>query len=133
MGAEDSKIRNSAMSALLDFGFNSYYMQTEVKKGEVVSKKYISKAEDEKINIVPKEDASILLKRSEDKKSLNYEMKLDKIKLPIKKGEQIGTLFLKEGNKVISKTALTVDKTVKKANILQIYKRSIKSILSGDM
>ena len=133
MGASDSKLRNSNMATLLDYGFNSYEMQVEVKKGEVVSKKTISKAKNQNVLIVPKKDVSVLVEKGEEKQSLNYEMKLDKIKLPIKKGDKVGILKLKDGNKVISKVDLTVKKDVEKASILEIYKRSIIGIFSGSM
>lgn len=133
MGASDSKKRNSNMATLLDYGFNSYEMQVEVKKGEVVSKKNISKAKNPIIEIVPKRDASVLVEKGEEKDALNYEIKIDKIKLPIKKGQKVGTLNLKDGNKIISTVDLTVKEDVEKASILELYKRSIKSILSGSM
>lgn len=133
MGSSDSKKRNSNMSTLLDYGYNSYEMQVEVKKGEVVSKKKISKAKNETVLIVPKNDASVLIERGEENKSLNYEIKLGKMKLPIKKGENVGILKLKDGNKVVSTVELTVKKDVEKASILELYKRSIKSILSGNI
>lgn len=133
MGASDSKSRNSNMATLLDYGFNSYEMQVEVKKGEVVSKKTISKAKNQNVLIVPKKDVSVLVEKGEEKQSLNYEMKLDKIKLPIKKGDKVGILKLKDGNKVISEVDLTVKKDVEKASILELYKRSIISIFSGSI
>lgn len=131
MGTLDSKTRNTNMAKLLDYGFNSYEMQVEVKKGETVSKKMISKAKDELVEIVPVKDASILKEKTEDDKTLNYEMKLKNIKLPLKSGDVIGKLILKDKDKVVSKVDLTVKKDVLKANILELYKRSIKSILSG--
>ena len=131
MGASDSKSRNSNMATLLDYGYNTYQMQVEVKEGEVISTKKLSKAKNEVIEIVPKQDASVLNERGEEKKSLNYEIKLDKIKLPIKKGDKVGILKLKEGNEVISTTELTVKEDVEKADILELYKRSIRTMLSG--
>ena len=133
MGAKESKSRNTNMSKLLDYGYNLFGMQVEVKKGEVVSKKKLSKAKNEIIEIVPKKDASILVKKGEEKSALNYEIKLDKIKLPIKTGEKIGVLKLKDGNKVISKTDLTVKEDALKANLIELYKRSIENILSGNI
>ena len=133
MGAKESKARNTNMATLLDYGYNLYGMQVEVKKGEVISKKKISKAQNEVIEIVPKQDASVLVQKGEEKNALNYEIKIDKIKLPIKAGDKIGILKLKDGNKVISKTYLTVKDDVLKANIIELYKRSIKSILSGNI
>ena len=133
MGASDSKTRNSNMTTLLDYGFNTYEMQVEVKKGDVVAEKNISKAKNEKIKIIPKEDVSILKEKGSEKKSLNYEIDIDKIKLPIKKGNKIGVLTLKDGNKVLNKVDLSVSENLKKANILEIYKRTIKRILSGNI
>lgn len=133
MGSSDSKSRNSNMTTLLDYGYNSYEMQVEVSKGKVVSKKKMSKAEDEEIQIVPVRDASVLVERGEEKDALNYEIKLDKIKLPIKKGDKIGVLKLKDGNKVINTVPLTVKKDAQKASILELYKRTIKSIFAGNM
>ncbi len=133
MGASDSKSRNSQMATLLDYGFNTYEMQVEVKKGEVVSRRRMPKAENEVIEIVTKEDASVLIQRGEEKNALNYEIKLNKIKLPVKSGEEVGTLILKDGKNVVSKVPLTLKEDAKKANILELYKRSIKSLLSGNI
>ena len=133
MGASESKIRNSNMMTLLDYGFNTYEMQVEVKKGEVVSNKSISKAENQNVKIVPKKDASVLVEKGNEKDALNYEMKLNKIKLPVKKGEKVGVLKLKDGSKVINEVDLTVKEDANKANILELYKRSIISILSGSL
>ena len=132
MGASDSNTRNSNMAKLLDYGFNLYEMQVEVKKGSIVSIKKISKSKKELVKIVPKENLSILIEKGNDKKGLNYDMDLDKLKLPIKKGDKVGTLYLKDKNKVISSTQLTVMEDINRANILELYKRSIKSILTGD-
>lgn len=133
MGASESKTRNTNMATLLDYGYNLYRMQVEVKKGEVVSEKKISKAEDEVIKIVPIKDASVLIENGEEKEALNYEIKLNKIKLPIKSGEKIGILKLKDGKKVINIVDLTVKEDARKASILELYKRTIKSILSGNV
>lgn len=133
MGSSSSNSRNENMKSLLDYGFNNYEMQVEVKQGKTVSKKMMPKAENEVVNIVPIKDASVLLKKGEEKKSLNYEIKINKVKLPIKKGDIVGILKLKDGTKVISTTNLTVKNDVKKVSILKLYKRSIASVLSGSM
>ena len=79
------------------------------------------------------ENASVLLEKGEDKKNLNYDIEIDKLKLPIKVGQEVGTLKLKEKNKTISAVLLTVKKDVLKASILELYKRSIISIITGNM
>ncbi len=131
MGASDSKSRNSVMTTLLNYGYNMYEMQVEIEEGKTVVKKNSPKALNEEILIVPKTDASVLVEKGNEKEALNYEVKIDRLKLPIKKGENVGTLFLKEGKKVVSKVPLTVSCDVEKADILTLYKRNIKKILSG--
>ena len=133
MGALDSKTRNSNMMTLLDYGFNSYEMQVEIKKGEIISKKNVLKSKDKVVKIVPKKDVSVLIEKGEEKNTLNYEIELEKLKLPIKKGKKVGILKLKDGNKIISKVELTVKKDVKKASIIELYKRSLKSIITGNL
>lgn len=133
MGSSDSKIRNSNTTKLLDYGYNSYEMQVEVEKGKTVSIKKMTKAKNENIKIVPINDASVLVERGNEKEALNYEIKLDKLKLPIKRGQKVGILKLKDGDKVISKVDLTVKKDVKKASIMELYKRTIKSIFAGNI
>ena len=56
--------------------------------------------------------------------------------LKITKGTQkvnMTTVTLKDGSKVINEVDLTVKEDANKANILELYKRSIISILSGSM
>lgn len=129
MGSSTSKSRNSNMSALLNYGYNMYSMQLEFKKGDIVTKKKSNKLDDEIIEIVAKEDAGVLVQKGEENKAINYEIDLDKFKLPIKKGQKIGTLKLKENNKVVSTIDLTVNKDIKKANLFKIYKRTLKQFI----
>ena len=73
----------------------------------------------------------IALFRGNEKEALNYEIKIDKLKLPIKKGQKVGILKLKDGNKVISKVELTVKKDVKKASIPLAFFYSLISFLTA--
>ena len=57
------------------------------------------------IFICPKE-------KGNEKDALNYEMKLNKIKLPIKKGQEIGILKLKDGTWPTTKTFETYEEAV---------------------
>ena len=133
MGEEDSKVRNTNMASLLNYGFNSYESQVEIKKNNTILKRKITKADNEIVEIVPKEDVSVLVKKGEEKKDINYEVKLDKINIPITKGSKVGTLYLKEQNKILNKVDLTVKNDINKASILKLYKRSLGNIFSGNM
>ena len=133
MGAKESNSRNTNMATLLDYGFNSYDMQTEVKKGDIVLNKKISKAKKEDIDIIAKDNLSVLVEKGEKVKGLSYDIKLNNIKLPLKKGDTVGTLYLKNKGKKISKTKLIVGEDVEKASIFTLYYRLLNNILSGNM
>ena len=133
MGSSSSNSRNDNMAKLLDYGFNMFKVQQEIKKGDIVLKKEINKADKQILDIVAKEDAVILLDKDEENKKLNYELKLDNIKLPLKKNTVVGKLYLKEQNKIVSTVELTVKEDIKKANIFTLYKRTLLKIISGNM
>lgn len=133
MGSSSSNSRNDNMAKLLDYGFNMFKVQQEIKKGDIVLKKEINKADKQILDIVAKEDAVILLDKDEENKKLNYELKLNNIKLPLKKNTVVGKLYLKEQNKIVSTIELTVKEDIKKANIFTLYKRTLLKIISGNM
>ena len=133
MGSSSSNSRNDNMAKLLDYGFNMFKVQQEIKKGDIVLKKEINKADKQILDIVAKEDAVILLDKDEENKKLNYELKLNNIKLPLKKNKVVGKLYLKEQNKIVSTVELTVKEDIKKANIFTLYKRTLLKIISGNM
>ena len=133
MGSSSSNDRNTNMTSLLNYGFNMYDMQVEVKKDEVITRKYVSKAKNQIIKIVPKKNVGVLVKRGNEYNKLNYDIKLNKIKLPIKRGKTIGWLVLKDKNKIVNKVDLTVKEDVKKASIIELYKRSFKDIFLGSI
>ena len=64
---------------------------------------------------------------------ITYETKLDKIKAPVKKGDKVGTLKVKEDGKLIKEITLTVKQDVKEANILELYGRYLKNMIIGNI
>ena len=60
-------------------------------------------------------------------------MHLGKIKAPIKKGDVVGSLDIKEDSNVIRKISVTVNEDIKKANFIDLYLRYLKDILSGEI
>ena len=133
MGEPDSKTRNKEVSEMLDYSFAQYKTETLIDKKTSVGRYEVSKSKDKYIDIVPKYDASILRKKSEKTGSATYEVKLNELKAPIKKGDTVGKLKVKEKGKTIRTIDLTTTKDVKKANLLELYLRYLKEILIGDI
>lgn len=133
MGEPDSKTRNKEVSEMLDYSFAQYKVEDLLKNKESLGKYEITKAKQKYIEVVPKENATVLKKKSEKTGNATYEIKLNNLNAPIQKGEVVGKLNIKENGKHIRTIDLTIKQDVKKANIGELYLRYIKDILTGDI
>ena len=132
MGEKESKVRNSEMSDMLDYGFNLYKVSTLVKKGKEVGRYTDNKSSSISTKVITNENINILNKKGTKKRNVSYEVKLVKKKLPIKKGEIVGKLIAKENGKEIFKVDVVTEKRIKKANILELYVRNIGEFINGN-
>lgn len=133
MGEPESTTRNTEVSSMLDYAFAQYKIDRVLKKGSVVKKVNVNKAKVDKIKLVPTEDVTILSKKIEKSVDYDYEIEVEDIKLPIKVGDIIGKMYLKDGNKIIREIELTVKENVEKANIIELFGKYISDILSGNI
>lgn len=133
MGEEDSKVRNAETTQMLDYAFAQYSLNTLLSKNSMVGKKEIDKGKQKLATIVPTEDVTALIKRSESKKKIDYSLSLNNLKAPIKKGDVVGKITVKENGKNTRTIDVTVKEDIKKANILELYIRYLKDILAGDI
>lgn len=132
MGEETSKIRNEEITRMLDYGFNTYTVNKFLSKTKKVGELKNDKSTLTKVNVVPKNDINILNKKGNKKRKLTYKLNVTKNKLPIKKGDTIGYLdIIEKGNKLY-KIDVTVEKTLKKANILELLLRNIGEVFTGE-
>ena len=133
MGEPSSTIRNNEVSSMLDYAFAQVGLNKLLSKDSVVKKIKMSKAKVDNIEIVPEEDINILYKKIEGEILPTYEIKLNELKLPIKKGDIVGKIYVKNNNKTINTVNLTVSKDIKKCNIIEFYFKNLKNILSGNI
>jgi serine-type D-Ala-D-Ala carboxypeptidase (penicillin-binding protein 5/6) len=126
MGAPTSKERNAQMTNLLDYAFNQYQVKQLIKQGENIERLSISKGKSKGVNVITKSPVSVVLKKGEAMNKITKDIKLNKnIQAPIKKGQVVGVLVLKQGSKVLSKTDLIANKSVNKANWYDLFKRTV--------
>jgi D-alanyl-D-alanine carboxypeptidase (penicillin-binding protein 5/6) len=133
MGEPESSTRNAEVSRMLDYGFNQYEVERILSKNTDLGSVRIDKGSPELVGIRPVQNINVLNKKGEDKKEVTYQIKLDKIKAPIKIGDKVGTLTIIENNKELMKINITVKEEVKKARFFTLYLRHIKDILLGNI
>lgn len=133
MGEETNGLRSSETSSILDFGFAQYKSTELVKKGDVVAEVEVEKAKKQTVSVITKENASILMKKTEKMGEITYEPQIDKIKAPVKVGDKVGILNVKEDGKLVKQVDLTVKEDIKEANILELYIRYLSDLAVGNI
>ena len=130
LGEKNSKVRNQETMNLLDYGFQSIKMKTLKKKGSIVKNVSFSKTDPKRIFYILKDDLNVI--ESPNKKNMyTYNVKLRKLSFPIKKGDVLGIIQAKNGNKVISSASLISSEDVRKLSFLELFFDSIKGVLFG--
>ena len=132
MGEPDSKTRNKEVTEMLDYSFAQYETEEILSNDRILDKVKILKGKKEYIEVVPKESVTFLNKKTEPKKNATFELKLDTLSAPIKVGDKVGILKIKEDNNV-REVEVTVKEDVEKANVFEFYLRSIKDIFTGNI
>lgn len=129
LGAETSPERFKDSSSLLNFGFANYESVKLCSKNDNISTLTLDKAEDSKINLVAKDDLSVLIKKGSAKDFTRKVKLTESPTLPIKKGTVLGQVEIYSGDKLIGKVDLVNTKDVKKANYLQMLQRVINQMI----
>ncbi len=131
LGYNNTKERNKEAVDLLDYGYSRYKNNVIFKKGKVMKEVKVPKSLNEKIKLTLKDDVKVLSKKEEKLKKYNYKIKTYNIKLPIKRGDTVGSLDLISDKKIISKTPLIANKDVKKPNFIKGYLKVLSDFLGG--
>ncbi len=133
LGETSGKVRNQETSELLDYGFNLYKADIVKTKKDIITEIKINKGTKDKVTISPNEDIIVLKKKSELSKKYDLETNLNDIKLPIKKGDVLGKLLVKDGNNILRKVDLIANNNVNKLGYFKMIFETLKDILTGSM
>lgn len=133
LGEEVSKVRNAETISLLDYGFNTVKVQKLKEKGEKIEEIAISKGSRNKVTLVTEEDVSVLQDKGTKDKNYTIETKVDKIKLPIKKGEALGTIMVKEKGRIVMQKDLVSKNTVHQLGYFELILNTLKRAITGDI
>lgn len=129
LGGETSKDRFQDASNLLDYGFANYESVKLCSKEQKMYTLELKKADIEKIDLIAKDDLSILIKKGQNK-DFTKKIKVEKnLKLPIKKGTTLGKVMIYKGDKLLGEVELVNNQEINKAGYLQMLKRVFSNII----
>lgn len=124
MGSPSPKERNADVTTMLDFAFSQYKTHKLHERNEAVGEVKISKGQQKNVKAVTGESISILTKKTESIDQVVEKIELNEnMKAPILKGDEIGTLIVENGGKVVSETPLVAEDEVLEASWWTLFKR----------
>jgi serine-type D-Ala-D-Ala carboxypeptidase (penicillin-binding protein 5/6) len=127
MGEPTSPTRNAEISQMMDYAFANYKSEVLYKAGQVVQKVEIDKGEVPELALIAKDTVGILMKKGDKKEAYQREVTLkDDVKAPIKKGQVIGQVLVKNGGQEVAKVDLIAGQDVGEASMWQLFKRTVE-------
>ncbi|KGX83310.1 D-alanyl-D-alanine carboxypeptidase family protein [Pontibacillus marinus] len=130
MGAETPKKRNAYITTMLDYAFNHYETESLYKRFQPVDQLKMIRANNPEIDVVTSESVSVLKKKGQKIENVEREVKYnDTIELPLKKGQEVGTLTITSNGEPLSKTTLIVNEDVSNAGLWSLLKRSMNEMV----
>ena len=133
LGEKESKVRNNETMKLLDYGFNNVRLNLLKDKNEVVDEVKIDKANKDKIKIVLKDELFVVEDVGSNSRDYSYDVELNNFKLPVKVGDVVGKIYVKDGNKKLSSAYLTVSENVKPLSFIELLLYTFNTIVNGNI
>lgn len=130
LGEKDSRVRNSEVMSMLDYGFNNVKVNCLLKKDTVVQKEKLDKTDIENIDIILSDNLCVI-EDKDDKNNYKYDISIKKYKFPIKRGDVVGNIDVLLNGKKITSGNLTVKNDINKYGIFKFIIRNLKRLLYG--
>lgn len=121
MGLSSNDLRTIDTMNMMNYGFNSYSINTIIKSNETIKEISNPKA-NTKIELTSLENITNIYKTSDKTKQYSYKIELNKYKLPIKQYEPIGKIIIYENDKQYKEIEAVSKYTVTKKSLFKIFK-----------
>lgn len=127
--AETSPIRFKDATNLLNYGFANYESVKICGAKDKVATVKFEKGEKESVDLVAKDDLSVLIKKG-DKKDFQKKVEIKQdLKLPIKKNTELGVVKVYRGKELVGETKIINNEDINKASYLKMLRRVVDNLL----
>ncbi|KIL44258.1 D-alanyl-D-alanine carboxypeptidase [Jeotgalibacillus soli] len=131
-GAPTAKERNETVGSMLDYGFTHYKSNTLLKEGAQVAEVPIDKGSPFYLIGVLDKPLTWLSPVKESKQNVKKVRTISSgLQVPLKEGDQIGTMTLYVGGKEMSSVKIVAKEKVTKASFTELWMRSMNVMLKG--
>ena len=130
LGEDNSKVRNQEMIDLLDYGFNNTKLNCLKKKNTIIDTINFYKTDKKESNVVLKNDLCVL-EDKDNNSSYKFDIKYKKYNLPLKKGDTVGRIIVKNKDKIVGEEELTISNNISMFTLYEYVKNEIFGLLFG--
>ncbi len=134
MGAETSDKRSSDTTSLLNYGFNTYKTHVVLTTKDSLGVKRVENGVVEQTDIVLTQDYVKLLKQTDAKPNYSFNVSVDSLVAPLKKGDIVGKVsVVDENGSVIDTLDVTLKEDIPKVNWWQAFLKNLKHLTAGQI
>lgn len=133
MGTESNETRVEESTKLLNYGFRNFAQAAVAKQGEKLGTIRVRRGSPQNVPVGTSEDFKVLVERGKERFIETKLLPLPdaQIKLPVKKGQQIGTVVVMSGNEEVGRTEAVALQDVKQANFIVRFFRWLADVVRG--
>lgn len=132
MGEPSSDIRSRETTNMLNYAFNSFKLNTILDKSQELGTIYIDKSKQKTAKIVVKNSVTELISKEKDLPSYTYNLKVDKLKAPLKSGTKVGTVeILDNEGLIVREEEVTISYDIEKSNLWETFLENFLTIIKG--
>ena len=132
MDEPSSDIRSSETANMLNYAFNSFKLNTILDKSQELGTIYIDKSKQKTAKIVVKNPVTELISKEKDIPNYTYNLKVEKITVPIKAGTKVGTVeILDNEGLIVREEDVTISYDIEKCNLWETFLENLMTIIKG--
>lgn len=130
LGAASTTDRFDDAATLLNFGFASYCSVKPEDPSDKLTAVKVTKGMEDSVNITTEINGKFLMKKGEES-NIDMEIKLkEEVEAPVEKGQELGRVIYKSGDKVLGEYPITAGSEVKQINFSDVILILFKSFIS---
>ena len=131
LNAPDSKTRFEEANKLLNYGFSNYKGTNIITKGGEFGEIKINKGYEDSVKVVAKDNFTVLSGKNENEKyTTDIKLNSSVMNAPVKEGQKVGVINIKEGSDIIGSVDLVIDKKIEKINVIIYVLNMFKEFIS---
>lgn len=132
MHANEKEDRNTDTINMMEYAYSMFYKDILLNKDKSLGEMFIDNSKERKIKYYLEEDANIVLGKDQDKVKYKYNIELDEVKAPLKKGDKVGKLTMIAENEE-KEYNLIVKEDVEESGYFNRMLNYFKDIISGNV